>query len=89
MKKSKKKTCSMCNTEKHIKVFYKNHTECQKCDHKKRLKHYYDNKDNRSNQRKTNFEKSKDKLLPHQNERNFPFTGLVRSYVPTLNLKKC
>ena len=38
------KTCSMYNTEEHIKYFYKNFAEYKDCSTERVLKRYYDNK---------------------------------------------
>ena len=38
------KTCSMCNIEKHIKNFYRKHSECRDCNRVRGLKRYYENK---------------------------------------------
>ena len=45
------KTCSMCDSEKHITNFYKKYAECKDCNTKRGLKRYYDYKDKISNQR--------------------------------------
>ena len=45
-------TCSMCNTKKHINIFYKKYSECRDCNRARRLKRYHENKDKKSNQRK-------------------------------------
>ena len=52
------KTCSMCNTEKHIKNFYKKYSECKDCNRARGLERYFDNKDKISNQQKIYYEKN-------------------------------
>ena len=46
------KTCTMCNIEKHMKIFFKSFSECKDCNRARGLKRYYDNKHEISNQQK-------------------------------------
>ena len=67
----------MCSFEKHIENFYKKFAECKECNSKRGWKRYYDNKEKLSNQRKTFYEKNKDKILQLQNDNFIPFKDLV------------
>ena len=40
-----KKTCTVCNIEKYINIFYKKHSECKECKIRRAIKRYYDKKD--------------------------------------------
>ena len=51
------KTCSMCNIEKHIKIFHRRYTECKDCDRTRGFNQYYENKDKISKQQKIYYEK--------------------------------
>ena len=84
-----KKTCTVCNIEKHINKFYEIHPECKVYNIKEGVKRYYDNKDKISNQQKIYHEKNRNKLLQkqndHRNKRNTDFEHLHRSYVESEN----
>ena len=83
------KICSICKIEKHINNFYKNYSECRDCNRTRGLKHYYENKDKISNQRKTYYEKNREKiLLQKNNNRNIQIRDLVISYVELENKLK-
>ena len=56
------KTCSICNIEKHINIFYK-YTGCRDCNRARRLKRYYENNDKISKQQKIYYEKNREKIL--------------------------
>ena len=76
------KTCTMCNIEKHINIFYKRCSECKNCNRARGLKRYSENKDKISNQQKLNNEKNGRKfLVQKQNNRCLKFRDLVISYV--------
>ena len=80
------KTCTICNLEKHIIVFYKKDSGCEICNSKRGLSRYYEKKDKRSNQRKTFYEKNKkDKLIQKQNDRFIQFKKSVRTRVELEN----
>ena len=87
-----KKTCTVCNTEKHINNFYKRYSECKECNIRRGVKHYHDNKDIISIQQKKYIEKNRDKLLQKQNDyrnkRNTDFKDLVGSYIELQNKLK-
>ena len=40
-----KKTCTVCDIEKHINKFCKNNSKCKDCNIKRGVKRYFDNKD--------------------------------------------
>ena len=75
------KTCSMCEIEKHIKIFHKNYVECKDCHSKRGLIRCYVHKNKISNQRKIYYEKNKDKKLQQQTDTFIRFKDLVTSYV--------
>ena len=52
-----KRTCTVCNIEKHKKTFYKKDLKCTACNIKSGVKRYYDNKDKISIQQKMFYEK--------------------------------
>ena len=79
------KTCTICNLEKHINTFYKEDSGCEYCNSKRGLSRYYENRDKRSNQRKTQYEKNNVKLLQRQNDRFIQFKKLVRTRVELEN----
>ena len=68
MYKMDNKTCTVCNTEKHINNFYKRYSEYKKCNIRRGVKRYYDNKDEKSIQRKIYYEKNRYKLLQKRND---------------------
>ena len=78
------KTCTVCNTEKHINNFYKKYSESKDYNFKRGVNRYHDNKDKISVQQKIYYEK-RDKLLQKQNDyknkRNTDYKELLRSYV--------
>ena len=83
------KTCTLCNNEKDIKIFYKNYSECIECNRARGLKRYYENKDKISNQQKVYYEKNREKiLLQKQNNRCIQFRDLFISYVELENRLK-
>ena len=86
------KTCTVCNTQKHINNVYKKYSECKDCKIKRGVKRYFDNKDKISIQQKFYHEKNRDKLLQKQNDyrnkRNNEFKDLVRSYAELQNKLK-
>ena len=57
------KTCSMCNTEKHINNFYKKYSECEDCNRARGMERYYGNKHKVSKQQKIYHEKSREKIF--------------------------
>ena len=57
------KTCTMCNMEKHINIFYKTYSECIDCNRTRGLKRYYGNKNKISNQQKRYYEKNREKII--------------------------
>ena len=78
-----KKTCTLCNIEKHINNFYKKNSECKDCNIKRSVKRYYDNKDKISIQQNLYYGKNRDKLSQKQNDyrnkRNTEYKELLRS----------
>ena len=52
--------CSMCEIEKHIKIFHKKNSDYKICNSKRGLERYYDNKKKISSQRETYYGKIKD-----------------------------
>ena len=87
-----KKTCTVCNIEKHINNFYKKYSECKDCNIKGGVNCYYDNKDKKSFQQNIYFEKNRDKLLQKQNDyrnkRNTIFKDLFISIAELQNKLK-
>ena len=63
-----KKTCNVCNVEKHLKTFYKKNSECKYCITKRGVKCYYNNEEKKSIQQKLYYSKKRDKLLQKQND---------------------
>ena len=55
------KTCTMCNIEKHINIFYRRYSECKSCNRTIGLKRYHENKEKVSNQQKIYYEKKEKK----------------------------
>ena len=45
-----RKSCTQCNIEKHINIFYKKYSVGKDCNSKRGLKRYYENKEKRSDQ---------------------------------------
>ena len=82
-------TCSMCNIEKHINIFYRKYSELRDCNRARLLKRYYENKGNISNQQKNYYETNREKiLLQKQNNRCIQFRDLVISFVEWENKLK-
>ena len=84
-----KKTCTVCNIEKHINSFYKRYSECKECTIRRSVNRYYDNKDKISIQQKIYYGKNRDKLLKKQNhyrkKRNTEYKELLKSYLELQN----
>ena len=87
-----KKTCTVCNIEKHISNFYKRFSECKECNIRRGVIFYFYNKGKISIQQKIYYEKNRDKLLQKQNyyrtKRNTDYTELLISYVELGNRLK-
>ena len=84
-----RRTCTMCNVEKHINNFVKRFSECRDCNRTRGLKRYYDNKDKISFQQKSLYEQNRyNTLLEKQNKRCIQNKGFVRSYVELENSLK-
>ena len=83
------KTCTMCEIGKHMNNFYKQNSKCKGCNHARGLKRYYKKKDKISNQQKISYEKNRDKIIIHQqNKRYIQIKDLIRSYVELENRLK-
>ena len=82
------KTCTMCNIEKHINNFYNKYSECRDCNRARGLKRFYENKDKKSNQQKTCWEKIEKKILQKQNNRCIQLRDSVIFYTELENRSK-
>ena len=82
------KTCSLCGTEKLIKIFKIKYADCKDSKSKCVLKRYYDNKDNLSNQQKISYEKNNDETLQQQKDKHILSKELIRTYVEIDNRLK-
>ena len=74
------KSCTVCNIEKQINNFYKRYSECKICNIRRGVKRYYDNKEKISIQKKTHYEKNRDKLLQKQNDYRNKKTQTSKNY---------
>ena len=80
------KTCTMCNFEKRINIFYKSYTERKECNRTRGLKRCYEKKDKISSQQNFFYEKNREKiLLQKKNNRCIQVRDLVISYVELEN----
>ena len=80
------KTCTMCNIEKHMNIFYRKKPRLQRLQFSGGLVRFYEHKDKISNKKKIYYEKNIDKiLLQKQNNRRIQLRDLFRSYVELEN----